>query len=123
LARGEVINAGNSVDTALKNFKWGKQAMGCVVLRLLADNRRPIAGEFVVRGELEAKEWRLEAAKLWPEAEEQATLVIKTPKADIFSFPEGGLWSEIVEGRRRFGRYRKEGSKSRSPWRTTANGG
>jgi hypothetical protein len=68
------------------------------VLLLSADNRQPIAGEFVVRGKLEAKEWRLEAAKLWSEADEQATLVIKTPKADIFSFPEGGLWSDIVDG-------------------------
>jgi hypothetical protein len=93
-----VTNASDSVDTALKNFKWGKQAMGSVVLLLSADNRQPIAGEFVVRGKLEAKEWRLEAAKLWSEADEQATLVIKTPKAEIFSFPEGGLWSDIVDG-------------------------
>jgi hypothetical protein len=72
--------------------------MGCVVLQLAPDNRRTVAGEFVVRGELDKRELRVEAATLWPDADDNVTLVIKTPRADIFKFGEGGLWSDLVDG-------------------------
>jgi hypothetical protein len=62
LARGEVTNTNESVDAALRKFRWSSQIIGCIVLRLSADNRRVIGGEFVVRGDFENREWRIEAA-------------------------------------------------------------
>jgi hypothetical protein len=96
LARSEVQNAGACVDAALKRFKWGAGAIGCVVLHLSPDNRRILAGEFVTRGELDTREVRIEAEKLWPDADSNVSLVIKIPKADVFKFTEGGLWSDLV---------------------------
>jgi hypothetical protein len=98
LAKGEVINVGDGVDKALKNFRWGYQSIGCIVLQLSPDNRRIVAGEFTARGDLDKRELRVEAASLWPDADDNVTLVIKTPRADIFRFSEGGLWSDLVDG-------------------------
>jgi hypothetical protein len=67
------------------------------VLQLSPDNRRTAAGEFVTRGELDKRELRIEAGTLWPDADDDITLVIKTPRADIFKFGEGGLWSDLVD--------------------------
>jgi hypothetical protein len=66
-----------------------------VVLQLAPDNRRAIAGEFMVRGE--SKEMRLDAAKLWPDANKQVSLVVTMLQADLFKFSEGGMWSDLVD--------------------------
>jgi hypothetical protein len=69
-----------------------------VVLWLSPENRRIVGGEFVVRGELEARDLKLEASKLWPDAEDNLWMAVKIPKGDVFSFSEGGLWSDVVDG-------------------------
>jgi hypothetical protein len=97
LARSEIQNTGACVDAALKLFKWSNSAIGCVVLHLSPDNRQILQGEFVTRGELDTKEVRIEATKLWPDADSDVSLVIKLPRADAFSFTEGGLWSDLID--------------------------
>ena len=89
-------NHGLSVDNALRRFGGKGKATGCVVLSLSTDNRRVETGKFVVRGELEDREIRMECSKLWQDANLDTTITIRFPRADIFSFGEGGLWSDLV---------------------------
>ena len=95
-----VQNMGIGVDAVLKQFGGKGKATGCVVLHLSPDNRRVDKAKFVVRGELEEKEIRMECSKLWQDADLDTIVTIRFPKSDIFKFEEGGLWSELVPMRR-----------------------
>ena len=96
LAKTEVQNMGIGVDAVLKQFGGKGKATGCVVLHLSPDNRRVDRANFVVRGELEEKEIRMECSKLWQDADLNTIVTIRFPRSDIFKFEEMGLWSELV---------------------------
>ena len=96
LAKTEVQNQGIGVDAVLKQFGRKGKATGCVVLHLSTDNRRVERANFVVRGELEEKEIRMECSKLWQDADLDTIVTIRFPRIVIFKFEEGGLWSELV---------------------------
>ena len=96
LAKTEVQNQGIGVDAVLKQFGGKGKATGCVVLHLSTDNRRVERANFVVRGELEEKEIRMECSKLWQDADLDTIVTIRFPRIVIFKFEEGGLWSELV---------------------------
>ena len=80
LARVEVNNASSSVDTALKKFKWDGKAMGCVVTSLSPDNREVAEAFFVVRGSLDDRDEKIDASRLWQDANPNVVLTIRCPK-------------------------------------------
>ena len=96
LAKTEVQNQGIGVDAVLKQFGRKGKATGCVVLHLSTDNRQVERANFVVRGELEEKEIRMECSKLWQDVDLDTIVTIRFPRIVIFKFEEGGLWSELV---------------------------
>ena len=96
LARVEVNNASSSVDTALKKFKWDGKAMGCVVTSLSPDNREVAEAFFVVRGSLDDRDEKIDASRLWQDANPNVVLTIRCPKADIFTFSHS-LSSDLVQ--------------------------
>ena len=96
LARVEVNNTSSSVDTALKKFKWDGKAMGCVVTSLSPDNREVAEAFFVVRGSLDDRDEKIDASRLWQDANPNVVLTIRCPKADIFTFNHS-LSSDLIQ--------------------------
>jgi len=98
LQRLEIRNGEEAVDNALKTFGWnGKAAAGCILLQLSEDNRAATGGQFAARGRLAKEEVKLEAAKLWREAEPGPILTIRVPGGGEFKFSEGGLGSDYLD--------------------------
>jgi len=93
----QVLNGEEAVDAALKRFGWTGRAAGCIILRLGADNRSATAGQFAARGRLAREEVRLDAAKIWKDAEAGYTLSIKIPDGGQFGFGGGGLCSDFLD--------------------------
>jgi hypothetical protein len=94
----EVRNGEEAVDNSLKAFGWnGKNAVGCVLLHLSADNRTATGGQFAARGRLAREEVKLEAAKVWKDAEAGPVLTVRVPGGGEFTFGEGGLCSDYMD--------------------------
>jgi len=99
LARLDVTNGDEAVTNALKEFGWnGKAAVGCVVLHLSADNQSATSGQFAARGRLAKEEVKIEAAKIWRDAEAGPIVTIKIPGGGDFAFGDGGLCSDYLDG-------------------------
>ena len=90
LAKTEIQNMGIGVDAVLKQFGGKGKATGCVVLHLSPDNRRVDRANFVVRGELEEKEIRMECSKLWQDADLNTIVTIRSRRWD-----SGQSWSPM----------------------------
>ena len=97
-ARGaEVQNLGNDVSRKLSSSGWnGIEGVGCIGLVLSADNERVERGTLIVRGQLEEEPVRIEANKIWADADENAVLSLKLDKGEIFTFTAAGLTSDIL---------------------------
>ena len=93
----QVLNGEEAVDEALKSFKWTGRAAGCVILNLSADNLTATGGQFTARGRLARDEVKLEAAKIWRDAEPGCLLTVKVPTGGKFAFGGGGLCSDYLE--------------------------
>ena len=96
LARSEVNNAGSSVDSVLRKFKWDGKAAGCVVTSLSPDNREVTEAFLVVRGSLDDRDEKIDASRLWQDANPNVVLTIRCPKADAFTFSHG-LGSDLIQ--------------------------
>ena len=85
-ARGaEVQNLGNDVSRKLSSSGWnGIEGVGCIGLVLSADNERVERGTLIVKGQLEEEPVRIEANKIWADADENAVLSLKLDKGEIF---------------------------------------
>ena len=92
----EVRNFSEDVDTALKRFKWNGKLCGCIVLKLSADNAAVTSGQFLARGRLCRDEIKIEAAKIWPDAEPGLVLTLQLPDGAMFTFGEGGICSDYL---------------------------
>ena len=92
----QLNNTTSDVADALRQFNWKGEACGCITLTLSADNTTVDRGNFVVRGRLVEESLRVEANKIWAEADENVVLALKFPKAEVFSFNERGLSSDIL---------------------------
>ena len=93
----EVTNLTSSIDDNLKLAGWKGEACGCIGLTLSADNSRVERGILVVRGKLLEESLRIEANKLWADADENVVLTLSFPKAEVFTFNETGLSSDIIK--------------------------
>ena len=97
LARGEVSNFKGDATEKLKTFGWDGASKCCSVgLALSMDNKRVDKGVLLVRGLLEDK-IAVEASKIWPEAKNGVTLMMRLRDGSIFTFSEGDLGSDIVD--------------------------
>jgi hypothetical protein len=90
----EIRNLTSEIRSRLTEYGWNGEGAGCVCLCLSADNQRVERGVFATVGKL--GEFKEEAAKIWPNGSNRAILTIKIPGADIFTFSDGGLTSDIV---------------------------
>ena len=95
-ARIEVRNFSSDVDDKLKKDGWKGEAVCYIGLYLSADNTRVDRGNFMVKGKLTDESLRIEANKIWTEADDSVVLVLNFPKAEVFTFNESGLSSDIV---------------------------
>jgi hypothetical protein len=93
----EVANFTTDVDDALSShFNWTGKAIAGIGLSLSPDNLRVNNGTFFMRGDLELKEKKMAANVIWPAANKDIYLLLTFPRADVFQFEEGGLWSSVV---------------------------
>jgi hypothetical protein len=90
----EIRNLNSEVRNSLTEHGWDGEGAGSVCLILSADNQKVERGVFVTVGKL--GEFKEEAAKIWPSGSSRAMLAIKIPGADVFTFSEGGLVSDII---------------------------
>jgi hypothetical protein len=97
LQKLEIRNYSGAVDYALQQFKWNGRAAGCLVLQLSPDNADIAAGQFVARGRLAREDVKVEANKLWAEADNNTILTIKVPDGGAFTFGDGGLCSDYLD--------------------------
>ena len=89
-------NFNSDVDDKLKKDGWKGEAVCYIGLYLSADNTRVDRGNFMVKGKLTDESLRIEANKIWTEADDSVVLVLNFPKAEVFTFNESGLSSDIV---------------------------
>ena len=75
---------------------WTGGIAGIIGLTLSNDNKRIIEGRIILIGSL-CVDKRVAANKFW-EMEEQISLVFSINDGSIFSFPNGGMVSELVDG-------------------------
>jgi len=92
-----VNNFSESIETVLGEFLWEGQAAGTIGLTLSDDGKRVESGQFITRGVLEARTIKMAAANIWADTDESLILTIKLPRAEIFRFSEGGLFSQYVD--------------------------
>ena len=97
-ARGaEVRNLGTDINRKLSNSGWnGVEAVGCIGLVLSTDNERVERGTLIVKGQLEEEPIRIEANKIWEDANKNVMLSLKLNNEDIFTFNATGLTSDIL---------------------------
>jgi len=94
----EVANFENDVDTALSNhFAWRGKVTAAIGLALSPDNLRVDWGMFLLRGDMELKDKKMAANHIWAGANKDIVVTIMFPKADVFKFNDGGLWSDPVD--------------------------
>jgi hypothetical protein len=89
-----VNNFSDSVETVLGEFGWDGKATGIISLTLSNDNRRVENGRFYTRGILQERRIKVAASE---NAHESVTLTIKLPRAEVFKFTDGGLYSQYVD--------------------------
>jgi hypothetical protein len=90
----EIKNLTSEILDKLTEHGWAGETAGCVCLLTSADNERIERGYFAAVGPL--GEYREDASKVWQSGNARATLVIKLSNANVFTFSEGGLVSDIV---------------------------
>ena len=98
LQRLEVRNYSEAVEEALRSFGWTGRPSCCIVLQLNADNSVVTSGQLVARGSLAAEEIRVEADRIWARAATGMVVSIRIPDASAFTFGDGGLCSDYLEG-------------------------
>jgi hypothetical protein len=97
LGNTEVLNFTTSIDNRLKDlYKWKGQALGAIGLNLSGDNEKVIGGQFVTRGTTGFKELKFPCNFVWEDSSADIYLALNIPTLDIFSFDNGGPWSNIV---------------------------
>lgn len=92
-----VNNFSDSVEKVLGDFFWDGKAAGAIGLTLSNDNKRVESGRFITTGTLVEKSIKVAANEIWEDADESVILTIKLPRADIFKFTDGGLYSQYVD--------------------------
>jgi len=97
LRHTEVSNFQEGVNTALtKNFKWNGKAMGIIGLTTGRNNLTVEDGRFIIRGTFTEAAHKLDASAIWEEADPECFINLKLPKGDVFTFSEGGLYSDFI---------------------------
>ncbi len=94
----EVSNYSNEVDTALGKYGWKGEAAACVVLALNGNNTAVLEGHLTIRGKPREKDWRIEAKRIWPGADEGVALIVSGENLKAFKFGTGGLCSDYLDG-------------------------
>jgi hypothetical protein len=92
-----VNNFSQSIETVLCEFLWEGKAAGTIGLTLSEDGKKVESGRFITRGVLEARSIKMAASNIWADTDESLILTIKLPRAEIFKFSEGGLYSQYVD--------------------------
>jgi len=92
-----VNNFSESIEAVLSEFSWDGKIVGTIGLTISSDGKKIENGRFIPRGTLEAKTIKMAAADIWVNADETVILSIKLPRAEIFKYTEGGLYSQYVD--------------------------
>jgi hypothetical protein len=92
-----VNNFSDNVETVLGDFAWDGKTTGIIGLTLSNDNKRVESRRFYTRGVLQERNIKVAASEIWENAHESVTLTIKLPRAEVFKFTDGGLYSQYVD--------------------------
>ena len=98
VTKGEVNNYSNEVDTALSKFGWKGDAVASIILALNGNNTEVLESHLAIRGKPREREYRIDAKKVWPEADEGVTLVVSAENLRSFKFTAGGMCSDYLDG-------------------------
>ncbi len=83
LHRLQIMNYSTDVDETLREYGWRSKPVGCIVLKLSADNVTVTSGQFVARGQLTREETRIEANKIWAEAEQEGQILVSNRTCNL----------------------------------------
>ena len=89
------LQGSRDVTDVLANFGWNGGACCGIVLQWSPNNERVVNSNFVTAG-AEDKEFKIEASKLWQDADMSVSLVVRLPCLDSFKFTDGGLTSDLL---------------------------
>jgi hypothetical protein len=92
-----VNNFSDNIESVLGEFLWDGTAAGTIGLTISDDGKKVESGRFITRGVLEAKTIKMAASNIWVGADESLILSVKLPRAELFRFSEGGLYSQYVD--------------------------
>lgn len=94
VSNAETANYSSDVDAALKRFGWKGELAAAIVLALNGTNTGVLEGRVVIRGKPIEKTCKVDAVKIWQNAEHGTVL----EDFSMFNFSEGGLSSGYVDG-------------------------
>jgi hypothetical protein len=92
-----VNNFSDNVETVLGDFAWDGKTTEIIGLTLSNDNKRVESGRFYTRGVLQERSIKVAASEIWENAHESVTLTSKLPRAEVFKFTDGGLYSQYFD--------------------------
>lgn len=90
------VTSHDNINDILASYGWNGGAACCILLHLSVDNTKVDSGQFMVRG-AEERDFKIDASKVWQDADMNVTLTIRMPSMDSFSFSEGGLASDLLD--------------------------
>lgn len=94
----EAPNINDGVNVTLVKFGWdSKLLIGGIHLELSPDNRHVARSGFFLRGPLTEDGITIQAARCWPNVEDDVVLHLKLPPSDAFSFSGGGVFSDYLD--------------------------
>jgi hypothetical protein len=85
----------NEIDAA--QLGWDGKLAGGIVLQLSEDGSLARRGAFTLLGQLAEQPVVIPAFKIWDKASKDLTATITLPKAEDFSFLDGGLCSDYID--------------------------
>ena len=91
----EANNNGSAVTNIFTDYGWGGRAACGILLHLSPNNDRVVSGCFITKG-TESKDFKLEATKIWADADPSVTVTIVLPCLDSFNYSDGGLTSDFL---------------------------
>jgi hypothetical protein len=82
---------------AARQLGWDEKLAGSIILHLSEDGARARRGTFNIMGELVEQPITMAASKIWEKAGKDVMITITMPRAESFSFLDGGLTSDYMD--------------------------
>jgi len=92
------VNSPSQIDLeAARQLGWDEKLAGSIILHLSEDGARARRGTFNIMGELAEQPITMAASKIWEKAGKDVNITVTMPRAESFSFLDGGLASDYLD--------------------------